>query len=756
MVAAVKDLKNIGENAQIKLRLAEKNLHAEQKNYSETQKRFSEVRSVGLTRQTAETSHKLAVLQAEGRYTFAAENLVSEVNPDLIPDTDALEAARTDGNIRVVHSRMSAIGRNESPRLQVNETPEQRETMVKDAKDTHRVLSKMGVDQRGALMDAFNKKVMRELAPVLSTMISIAVGKSQSAADGEIDKALQWFDFLMQDEQKNVVKNVREHGIKPEGFHIRDAKGKAITSIAQLAGKLNITKYAKSTIDEASLPEVGQEIKGNGISFSQPPKNYPFALGIGDPLLAMFAGNASIMKVPADMQDIMDTFAQYWNQFIAEYAEENAAGLGLDDDDVEVLQRGKAMQVVTGYGWEKEANNVRVVSSTDVGRKVHESYVTEKQERAAKMRQLEADARREEKIFLADSYKEQAEAYEADAQRFMAELAGANVMYIGPDLNDAELDLAAKQWLARVIDNNGMICTKIEDAMIHEDIADKFWDIVKAKWEAFDADTIGKVHTAKGTQGVHTDPEALKTAIEFIEDAKAAGAQVIGGELSADGLSMTPAIIKWKDKDGRDIKDKHLLDRAKNLENFAPITNFMVVKDENEAAEITNKSQNNLTCSIWTKCKNAIKNFIDKTNLGSYNIFNPKHGSDNAPFGEHMGIYRKVVYRDSKGNLQELDIADNGGTGGHGQLLQHLDLRGQEGGSAVQNPQEVIHIDGDNFRKHNNDDEGLAAEFAANTIVGREGDLAIHTDIDHDEIRAFAKERKIALETIAPSLALPS
>ncbi|MFK7838693.1 MAG: aldehyde dehydrogenase family protein [Bdellovibrionales bacterium] len=651
------------------------------------------------------------IANLKSQYAASYDEFVKVVNPRLIPNDGHY------ANDQVTQTRMSPIGEWAGARVSIGKVAD--EATLEDAKDNalavHGVLSKMSVDQRVDLMNAFKDVAMQDdaLNPVLSLMTTVGVGKSASAAKGEMGKAVQWFDFLAQDEQKAVIKDFANKGVKDAGFHVRDGKGKDITSFDQLGGKVNATAYEAADINVNRTNDHG-EVLGNGITFSQPPKNYPFALGVGDPLLAMFAGNGTIMKVPEDMQDIMDTFALYWNQHVAQYAEEHQAELGLDNDDVAILKREKTMQVVTGRGYEKVATNARVVSSLETGRQVYNNYV---------------DAKGPDSV---------------EAQRFAAELAGANVMYVGPDLSDAELDLAAKQWLSRVVDNMGMICTKIEDGMVHEDIAEKFQALVAKKWEEFDASTVGQSHGG-AAHGVHTDPNALKVADEYLKEARELGANVIGGELSEDGLSMTPAMVFWDD----DNMGKHLSQRQKNIENFAPISNFMPVRDVDQAIAITELSSCNLTSSIWTKDSEAIGKFIKETKLGSYNVFNPKHGSDNAPYGEHAGLYHNVSYINPRnaGEKVTLHIESNGVTGGHSQIAAQLDVDGvQHGGKA-------IHVDGDTYEKMRDEGGQLAVVYNVKALAASGVDFARDTQMSADEIRAFVEEHEdVSLQELAPSL----
>ncbi len=654
---------------------------------------------------------KTGLSEQSAKLAYAARYnaFVKEVNPDLIP---------RDGehNAELVQTRLSTIGISQGDRRHVRDTPEGLADVRDNAMEVHAVLSKLNVDQRVDLMNSFRNAVMGDdkLNPVLSTMITVAVGKSKAAADGELSKAMAWFDFLADEEQKRVIKDTGGFGVKPEGFHVRDGKGQAIESIEQLTGKVNATAYEAPEFDVMALPLPGEETKGNAITFSQPPRNYPFALGIGDPLLAMYAGNGAVMRVPAEMQDIMDTFSRYWNRHIAEYAREHQAKLGLSDADVLVLEKEKALQIVTGYRHETIATNARVVSSLETGRRVYESYVGAKGEGSV------------------------------EAQRFAAELAGANVMYVGPDLTDKELQLAAKQWLARVIDNNGMICTKIEDGMVHKAVAHKFAQMVAEEWSNFDASTIDKPHDDGKVHGVHTDPGSLQKARLYLDDAKAQGATVIGGQVTDNGLSMTPAMVLWPPH----ACDYHLDQRSENDENFAPISNFMPVRDVYEAIEITNISDCNLTSSIWTKDPRALGAFIHNTKLGSYNVFNPKHGSDNAPIGEHGGVYHNVYF--TPGGQDEervLHIESNGVTGGHSQILAQLGIPG------VQHAKKAIHIDGTALAQFEDTDNVLL--FNIKSLAASGVDLARDTEISAEEIVRFvaANSDEVSLEEIAPSIA---
>lgn len=198
------------------------------------------------------------------------------------------------------------------------------------------------------------------------------------------------------------------------------------------------------------------------------------------------------------------------------------------------------------------------------------------------------------------------------------------------------------------------------------------------------------------------------------------------------------------------MKDVHLQQRAQNIENFAPVSNFMSVENIDQAIEITNISQCNLTSSLWSKDPEDIAKFVKETKLGSYNIFNPKHGSDNAPYGEHIGVYYNVRYvkNENSGDITELHIEDNGVTGGHSQILGQLQLNG------VQNARYSLNFDGDNLGALNGNQSDLALRFNILAMVLTGVDLERDTMLSGEQIETLAAENGWSLAEIAPSYTL--
>lgn len=576
--------------------------------------------------------------------------------------------------------------------------------ILERAQNVHTTLSRISLDDRVRLITDFNETVFPKLQEAIALSITANMGKSYSDAKGELGKAGGWGDFCTSDESVNYIKDYAEDGVGVRtGMHVRDGSGNAITEREQLSGKMLFTKYPDIVPAgvSGSVPSEDNDIQGNGICVSMPPTNYPFALGVGDMMLSMLAGNASIIKPPSQTPDPESIFCKFFNEhaadWLAEHREEltyKDSGPVLSDEEIETVRAGAA-QVVNSYGWEEHANNFRIVGGMNAGISTYEN-------RAA-----------------------QADGESADTKRGIYELAGDNPMFIGETIKGDELETAAQKYMDRVASNSGMICTRINCAMVQEgETFDAFKASAVEKFKSYDQnwqDKIGNPYDDATVQGALINEAEFNHMQSYIKEVEALGAEVIGGKRVMEdtgGVYVTPALVLWAE----DQKDDYRDIRARGEEVFAPITNLMPVADVDEAIDITNLSYNNLSSSVWSHDAQEVAAFIKDTDLGSYNINNPKHGSDNAPIGEHMGKYIDV----ERDNGQVVRIDHNGPTGGLAHIAHHLNV-------VPQNPEYAVWMD--------EPDEATAIR----TLIESGVDLRMETDLGDDVIDALNEEYDLAM-----------
>lgn len=263
------------------------------------------------------------------------------------------------------------------------------------------------------------------------------------------------------------------------------------------------------------------------------PWNVPFMIPFGDTVPALIAGNAVLLK-PSE-----------WTTQIALWLEETIRSTGLLPEGV--------LSVVTGDGSVgqrviEESDMVLFTGSTNSGRLV-------------------------------------AQAAAGRLKPAVLELGGKHPMIV---FKDAALERAAKAAVWGSFANCGQLCVGVERVYVETEIHDRFVESVRAE-------------TAKlrqGLSGRDVDlgrlifPPQLARIQAQLEDARAKGAQVIGGEvIDRDRLMMKPAIILGATPEMAVMSE----------ETFGPVMPIMEVTRGEDAIRMSNEGPFGLSASLWTR-----------------------------------------------------------------------------------------------------------------------------------------------------------
>ncbi|MCE7885943.1 MAG: aldehyde dehydrogenase family protein [Alphaproteobacteria bacterium PRO2] len=527
------------------------------------------------------------------------------------------------------------------------------EPILNRARTAHELLSKLPVSFRQGMLNHFLQNSFPKVAAAAAVAQTASMGKAITESKGEITgKGAAWGTWATSETVRNYIED--QSAISKTGYYFANEKGQEITreQIAEAAktGKpLLVTKYPDN--QENYLPG-DHVVKGSGISVELPPSNYT-ALSFPGLTLPVAVGNASITKVSPRVPDpfviLMQGFKHDVRQYLKMHANDLPSDVGAEvnlnkEATVDAIVDGIA-QAVSNGGWERYGNSFRLVGGMPACNVLYPS--------------------RMESPFISED----------DKRRSIYELAGDNPMFID-DVPEDELAAVAGNHLARTASNSGMICTRINAAMVKEGKTyNTYAAILEKKFADYDAaaeKNIGNPHDESTKQGALISEGEYSRVSNYLEEIRQAGARVIGGRRlhqDSGGVYMTPALVILPE----DKKYVYEAIRSANVEIFGPVTNLMPVRDVKEAADITNLSTNNLTAAIVSHDADVIDYFVDNTKLGSYNINNPKLGSDNSPFGEHMGHYPGIEY--------------NGPTGGLAHVAHHLNVR-------PQNPEHAVWISG--------------------------------------------------------------
>jgi succinate-semialdehyde dehydrogenase/glutarate-semialdehyde dehydrogenase len=278
------------------------------------------------------------------------------------------------------------------------------------------------------------------------------------------------------------------------------------------------------------------------------PWNFPWAIPLGEVVMALMAGNTVVLK-PSELTPLValklgDVFAR--------------AGLPAG-----------ALEIVTGDGStgaalvEAGVDKLMFTGSVATGRRV-----------------AEAAARRLIPVVL--------------------ELGGKDPMVV---LEDADIESASSAAVWGAFANSGQACASVERCYVHEKIADDFLARVVEKTRRLRQDAGAGVGVDIGAM---SSERQLHVVEEHVRDAVERGARVVTGggrpkpatsrpesghATSHQGFFHEPTVLVEVDHEMKVMRE----------ETFGPLLPVMTFKTEDEAVRLANDSPFGLTASVWTR-----------------------------------------------------------------------------------------------------------------------------------------------------------
>ncbi|WP_204596271.1 aldehyde dehydrogenase family protein [Clostridium sardiniense] len=200
----------------------------------------------------------------------------------------------------------------------------------------------------------------------------------------------------------------------------------------------------------------------------------------------------------------------------------------------------------------------------------------------------------------------------------LMELGGKDAAIV---LEDADLDLAAKNIVSGAFSYSGQRCTAVKRVLVLNKVADKLVDKVSKEIEKL---TVGNPIEDSGNLDVVPliDSKSADFVMGLIEEAKEKGATLLkGGE--REGNLIRPTLL-----------DKVTLDmRVAWEEPFGPVLPIIRVKDIEEAIKISNESEYGLQSSVFTENMNDAFYVANKLEVGTVQVNNKtERGPDHFPF----------------------------------------------------------------------------------------------------------------------------
>lgn len=301
-----------------------------------------------------------------------------------------------------------------------------------------------------------------------------------------------------------------------------------------------------------------------GVVLAISPFNYPVNLAASKLAPALVAGNTVIFK-PA-------TQGALCGQYLAEVFYE--AGFSRD-----------VLTVVTGRGSEigdyvvthKDINFINFTGSTEVGS--HISRIT-------------------------------------CMVPVMMELGGKDAAIV---LEDADIELAAKNIVAGGLSYSGQRCTAVKRILVVDEVADQLVARIK---ELIEELPIGNPLEKQVTIVPLINSDAADFVWELMQDAKQKGAKLVIGE-KREGNLIYPTLYDYVTTEMRLAWE----------EPFGPVLPVMRVKGMDEAIEIANASEYGLQSSIFSENIDRAFYVADKLEVGTVQINNKtERGPDHFPF----------------------------------------------------------------------------------------------------------------------------
>ncbi len=203
----------------------------------------------------------------------------------------------------------------------------------------------------------------------------------------------------------------------------------------------------------------------------------------------------------------------------------------------------------------------------------------------------------------------------AGMRPIMLELGGKDSAII---LEDADLDLAAKNIVAGAYGYSGQRCTAVKRVLVMDSIADKLVEKVSALVKNL---TVGMPEDNADITPL-IDTKAADYVEGLIKDAQDKGAtEVIS--FKREGNLISPVLFDNVTTDMRLAWE----------EPFGPVLPFIRVNSVEEAIEISNKSEYGLQASVFTNNFPLAFKIAEQLEVGTVHINNKtQRGTDNFPF----------------------------------------------------------------------------------------------------------------------------
>ena len=208
-------------------------------------------------------------------------------------------------------------------------------------------------------------------------------------------------------------------------------------------------------------------------------------------------------------------------------------------------------------------------------------------------------------------------ANKAGYRRIVLELGGNDPIIV---MEDADLDEASKLAVQGSYKNSGQRCTAIKRMLVHQDIAQRFTDLVVDKTRAW---KFGDPLDSKNDMGTVIDESAARLFESRVNEAIAAGARLLTGN-QREGARYSPTVIDQVRPDMTVVRE----------ETFGPVSPIIRFSNIDEAIAIANGTAYGLSSAVCTNRLDYITRFVSELQVGTVNVREvPGYRLELTPFG---------------------------------------------------------------------------------------------------------------------------
>lgn len=169
-------------------------------------------------------------------------------------------------------------------------------------------------------------------------------------------------------------------------------------------------------------------------------------------------------------------------------------------------------------------------------------------------------------------------------RRMQLELGGKSALLV---LRDADPQQAAKVAAQGIFTHSGQICMANSRIVVERAIYQPFIDALKAEAEAL---YLGDLRDQRTVYGPLINGRAVEKVLEHVNEAIAAGAQLLTGGEILRGLVVKPTVLLDPPRDGRAWRE----------ESFGPVASVVAADDLEQAIAIANDSDYGLSAAVLT------------------------------------------------------------------------------------------------------------------------------------------------------------